>query len=60
MKVAILGATGLVGRTMLGLLENREWVDGDPVLLCSARGAGSQLGFAGRRLESRVVSALFL
>jgi aspartate-semialdehyde dehydrogenase len=57
MKVAILGATGLVGRTMLGLLENREWVNGDPVLLCSARGAGSQLGFAGRRLESREVSA---
>lgn len=57
MKVAILGATGLVGRTMLNLLENREWVDGDPVLLCSARGAGSQLGFAGRRLESREVCA---
>jgi aspartate-semialdehyde dehydrogenase len=58
MKVAILGATGLVGRTMLNLLEGREWVGGDPVLLCSPRGAGSQMGFAGRRLECREVSAL--
>jgi aspartate-semialdehyde dehydrogenase len=57
MKVAVLGATGLVGRTMLKLLEDRAWVSGDPVLLSSARGAGSKLEFAGRPLECKEVSA---
>ena len=57
MKVAVLGATGLVGRTMLKLLEDRAWVSGDPVLLSSARGAGSKLEFAGRQLECKEVEA---
>jgi aspartate-semialdehyde dehydrogenase len=57
MKVAVLGATGLVGRTMLKLIEDRAWVSGDPVLLSSARGAGSKLEFAGRNLECKEVSA---
>ncbi len=57
MKVAVLGATGLVGRTMLKLIEDRVWVRGDPVLMCSARGAGSKLEFAGQNLECREVSA---
>jgi aspartate-semialdehyde dehydrogenase len=57
MKVAVLGATGLVGRKMLKLLEDRAWVSGDPVLLSSARGAGSKLEFAGRQLECKEVEA---
>jgi len=57
MKVAVLGATGLVGRTMLKLLDDRAWVSGDPVLLSSARGAGSILEFAGRQLECKEVEA---
>ncbi len=57
MKVAVLGATGLVGRTMLKLIEDRAWVGGDPVLLSSVRGAGSKLEFAGRNLECKEVSA---
>jgi len=57
MKVAVLGATGLVGWTMLKLLEDRAWVSGDPVLLSSARGAGSKLEFAGRQLECKEVEA---
>ena len=57
MKVAVLGATGLVGRTMLKLIEDRAWVSGDPVLMCSARGAGSKLEFAGRNIACREVSA---
>jgi aspartate-semialdehyde dehydrogenase len=56
MKVAVLGATGLVGRTMLKLLEDCAWLSGDPVLLCSARSAGTKLEFAGRHLECREVS----
>ena len=57
MKVAVLGATGLVGRTMLKLLEDRAWVSGDPVLLSSPRGAGSQIDFAGRQMECKEVTA---
>ncbi len=57
MKVAVLGATGLVGRTMLKMLEGRPWVTGDPVLLSSDRGAGTRLEFNGRSLECREVSA---
>ncbi len=57
MKIAILGATGLVGRTMLNLIEGRPWVTGDPVLLSSDRGAGTKLDFNGRSLECREVSA---
>ena len=57
MKVAVLGATGLVGRTMLKLLEGLAWVSGDPVLLSSARGAGSKLEFAGRPLDCKEVKS---
>ena len=57
MKVAVLGATGLVGRTMLKMIEGRPWVTGDPVLLCSSRGAGTKLEFNGRSLECREVTA---
>lgn len=55
MKVAVLGATGLVGRTMLKVLEDRTWVTGDPVLLTSPRGAGTVLEFRGRGVGCREV-----
>ncbi len=57
MKVAVLGATGLVGRTMLKLIEDRSWVSGDPVLLSSARGAGTSMDFRGRPIVCREVTA---
>lgn len=57
MRTAILGASGLVGRTMLRLLEDATWVDSDPVLLASARSAGSKLPFRGRELTVREVRA---
>jgi aspartate-semialdehyde dehydrogenase len=50
MRVAILGASGLVGRTMLELLAHRSWVDGDPRLLVSARSAGREIAWDGRDL----------
>jgi len=50
MRTAILGATGLVGRAMLDLLESRDWVDGPPRLLVSARSAGKSLAFRGETL----------
>ncbi len=53
MKVAILGASGLVGRTMLDLLAARSWVDEPPRVLVSARSAGTRLPFRDRELVCR-------
>ncbi len=47
MKIAILGASGLVGRTMLRLLEQADWVTESPLLLVSSRSAGMELKFRG-------------
>ncbi|HUK63668.1 MAG TPA: aspartate-semialdehyde dehydrogenase, partial [Dongiaceae bacterium] len=48
--VAILGATGLVGRTMLRLLEERRFPCETPRLLASDRNAERTIGFRGREL----------
>ncbi|MGD9548951.1 MAG: aspartate-semialdehyde dehydrogenase [Candidatus Krumholzibacteriia bacterium] len=56
MKVAILGATGLVGRRMLALLADRPWADPDPVLLGSERSAGVPLDFRGRSIPGKAVT----
>ncbi|MHB8079899.1 MAG: aspartate-semialdehyde dehydrogenase [Candidatus Krumholzibacteriia bacterium] len=53
MRIAILGATGLVGRVMLRLLEARSWVDDPPLLLAGARSAGTALPFRGGRPVAR-------
>lgn len=50
MRVAVLGATGLVGRAMLRLLADCDWLESDPKLLVSARSAGTVLTFRGRDL----------
>jgi len=55
MKTAILGATGLVGRTMLELLAERSWLTEAPRLLVSARSAGSRLPFQERELVATEV-----
>ncbi|MBF0585767.1 aspartate-semialdehyde dehydrogenase [Prosthecochloris sp. N3] len=47
-RVAILGATGLVGRTMLDILEERRFPVSDIVPLASARSAGREISFKGR------------
>ncbi len=57
MRVGILGASGLVGRKMLRLLETCPWVEGDPLLLTSARSAGSELVFSGRTLACQEVNS---
>jgi aspartate-semialdehyde dehydrogenase len=56
MKIAVLGATGLVGRTMLKLLEESSWLTGDPVALASPRSAGLTLPFLDRELTVRAVA----
>lgn len=48
MRVAVLGATGLVGREMLSVLEQRDFPVTELVPLASARSAGSSLRFKGR------------
>ena len=57
MRLVILGASGLVGRTMLRLLEDASWLDDQPLLLTSARSAGRTLPFRGRDLTCREVTA---
>jgi aspartate-semialdehyde dehydrogenase len=43
MKIAVLGATGAVGRTMLKVLEERRFPADELVLLASERSAGQRL-----------------
>ncbi|MFH1842687.1 MAG: aspartate-semialdehyde dehydrogenase [bacterium] len=45
MHIAVLGASGLVGRTMVQCLAAQSWVDEPPLLLCSSHSAGQQVPF---------------
>jgi len=47
-NVAMVGATGAVGETVLSILAEREFPVDAFVPLASARSAGSRVGFAGR------------
>ncbi len=53
MKIAVLGATGAVGRTMLHVLEERAFPADELVPLASERSAGSRLTWRGRSWEVR-------
>jgi aspartate-semialdehyde dehydrogenase len=55
-KVAILGATGAVGRELLELLENRDFPIASLKLLASPRSAGQMLPFKGEELAIEAVS----
>jgi aspartate-semialdehyde dehydrogenase len=57
MRVAVLGATGAVGRTMLKVLEERRFPVDELVLLASERSAGTRLPAFGREWEVHPVSA---
>lgn len=50
-KVAILGATGLVGETIMEILEQRNFPISEICLLASARSAGKRLSFAGKNIK---------
>ena len=50
MNVAIVGATGLVGRTMMQVLEQRDFPLDSLRLFASARSAGQSLPFRGREI----------
>src|SRR5512142_183741 len=49
-NVAVVGATGLVGRTMVKVLEERKFPVDHLVLLASERSAGKEMTFNGRTI----------
>jgi aspartate-semialdehyde dehydrogenase len=49
-KVAIVGATGAVGREMLLCLERRDFPVGELLLFASSHSAGRRMGFCGERV----------
>lgn len=56
LRVAITGATGLVGRTIMQVLEERGFPISELRLLASARSAGTVIEFGGERLKVEAVS----
>ena len=57
MRIAVLGATGAVGRTMLRVLEERRFPADELVLLASERSAGERLSCLGREWTVQAVNA---
>ncbi|MCZ6895599.1 MAG: aspartate-semialdehyde dehydrogenase, partial [Gammaproteobacteria bacterium] len=49
-KVAVVGATGAVGETMLSILAERAFPAGEVYAVASARSAGSSVAYGGRNL----------
>ncbi len=52
-KVAVLGATGAVGREMIQILQERKFPVGELVPLASARSAGKLIDFNGGKVAIR-------
>lgn len=50
MKIAVVGATGLVGREMLTVLAERGFGSEEVIAAASVRSVGKQVDFAGRQL----------
>ena len=57
LTVAVVGATGVVGRTMVQVLAERNFPIGELRLLASGRSAGRMVSAAGRTLEVIEASA---
>lgn len=55
MKIALVGATGLVGSVMLKVLEERGFGQDEILLAASAKSAGKRISFAGRELTVMTV-----
>jgi len=51
MRVAVVGATGLVGSTMLKILEERNFPLTELIPVASARSAGKKVGYKGKEYE---------
>jgi len=50
--VAVVGATGAVGETMLNILAERRFPVGELVALASSRSAGGEVEFGGRTIKA--------
>jgi aspartate-semialdehyde dehydrogenase len=55
-RVGVLGATGAVGSTILGVLAEREFPAAEIVPFASERSAGRQIELGGEELEVRALS----
>lgn len=51
MRIAVVGATGLVGSTMLRLLEERNFPVTDLLPVASAQSAGKEISFKGKQYK---------
>ena len=49
-NVAVVGATGAVGETMLSILEQRDFPVGEVYALASSRSAGKRIQFKGKHI----------
>jgi aspartate-semialdehyde dehydrogenase len=56
-KVAVVGATGVVGRQMVACLEERKFPVAELVPLASERSIGKTVSFRGREIPVQVLSA---
>ncbi|HEY0920399.1 aspartate-semialdehyde dehydrogenase [Devosia sp.] len=52
-RVAVVGATGNVGREMLNILDERKFPASEVIALASSRSTGLELSFGDRRLKAR-------
>lgn len=55
MKIAVVGATGLVGREMLTVLEERGFGNEEIIAAASPKSVGKEIDFAGRKLTVKSV-----
>ncbi|NDD58125.1 MAG: aspartate-semialdehyde dehydrogenase [Chlamydiae bacterium] len=55
MKVAIVGATGAVGRDLISLIENRNFPVSELVLFASERSLGSSISFKEKSLPIQIL-----
>lgn len=51
MKVALIGATGLVGNTFLKVMQERSFPADELILVASGRSAGKQIEYNDRKIE---------
>src|SRR5258707_12148178 len=54
-KVAVVGATGNVGREMLGILAERTFPADEVVALASRRSLGTEVSFGGQTLKIKAL-----
>ena len=50
-RVAVVGATGNVGREMLNILAERKFPASEVIALASARSQGQEISFGDKRLK---------